>query len=197
MGNIHNFLPRLIINELLIRDLMAAQTPCFALGYVEENGVNRGFIAIRPKKSIPNEITQKGMNFGHSVLGINQDKVLHFAFEFYDNETYHGLVPVGNPIAQAVISTMLETQDYFFFAINPDQSVSAFRSEFKTSNLSGLGANQKQFGEGNCPSEQYEKIIETFTKKPEPPGIVMNWICRTNWDYLNLKKYPLELNPRS
>lgn len=36
MGEIHNFLPRLTVNQLLIRDLMAAQAPCFALGYVED-----------------------------------------------------------------------------------------------------------------------------------------------------------------
>jgi hypothetical protein len=59
-------------------------------------------------------------------------------FEFYGYATYHGLVPAGNPITQAVISTMLDTQDYFFFTINPDQTVTTFRSQFDAPDLAGL-----------------------------------------------------------
>ena len=92
MGEIHNFLPRLTVNQLLIRDLMAAQAPCFALGYVEDRKEKCGFIAVRPESPIPNQVTQRGMNFGHSVLGTSQYKVLHFGFEFYGHATYHGLV---------------------------------------------------------------------------------------------------------
>lgn len=40
MGEVHNYLPRLTVNQLLIRDLMAAQAPCFALGYVEDRKRN-------------------------------------------------------------------------------------------------------------------------------------------------------------
>jgi len=167
------------------------------MGYVEARKEKCSFIAVRPESPIPNQVTQKGMNFGHSVLGTSQFKVLHFGFEFYGNATYYGLVPVGNPIIQAVISTMLDTQDYFLFAINPDQTVTAFRSQFEAPDLVGLRTNQEQFGEDSCSSEQYERAVETFTKKPDPPVIVMNWVCSNNWDYLDLKKYPLDLNPRS
>jgi hypothetical protein len=34
-----------------------------------------------------------------------------------------------------VLSTMVETEDYFFFAINPDQQVTAFRSHVESSDL--------------------------------------------------------------
>lgn len=196
MGEVHNYLPRLRVNELLIRDLMAAQAPCFALGYVEDRKEKSGFIAVRPESPIPNQVTQKGMNFGHSVLGTSQFKVLHFGFEFYGHATYHGLVPAGNPIIQAVISTMLDTQDYFFFAINPDQTITAFRSQFEVNDPAGLRTNQEQFDEDSCSLEQYEIAVKSFTKKPDPPGKVMTWVCRNNWDYLDLKKYPLDLNPR-
>ena len=91
---------------------------------------------------------------------------------------------------------MLDTQDYFFFAINPDQTVTAFRSQFEVLDLAGLRTNQEQFSEGRCSSEQYESAVKTFTKNPDPPRTVMNWECRNNWDYLDLKKYPLDLNPR-
>ncbi|MCU7902613.1 MAG: hypothetical protein KZQ66_11945 [Candidatus Thiodiazotropha sp. (ex Lucinoma aequizonata)] len=126
MGEVQNYRPRLTVNQLLIRDLMAAHAPCFALGYVEDRKEKRGFIAVWPESPIPKQVTQQGMNFGHSVLGTSQYKVLHFGFEFYGHATYHGLVPAANPIIQAVISIMLDTQDYFFFAINPDQTVTTF-----------------------------------------------------------------------
>jgi hypothetical protein len=79
-------------------------------------------------------------------------KVLHFGFEFYGHATYHGLVSAGNPIIQAVIATMLDTQDYFFFAINPDQTVTAFRSQLEAPDVAGLRTNQEQFGEDSCSS---------------------------------------------
>ena len=196
MGEVFNYLPRLTVNELLIRDLMSAQSPCFALGYVEDRKEKRGFIAVRPEEPIPYQVTRKGMNFGHSILGTSKYKVLHFAFEFYGHATYHGLVPAGNPIVQAVISTMLETQDYFFFAINPDQTLTIFRSQLEYHDLAGLRTNRKQLGEEYCSEEHYERAVSAFTEKPNPPGKVMTWTCRNNWDYLDLKKYPLALELR-
>ncbi|MFT2798945.1 hypothetical protein [Serratia sp. N21D137] len=128
MGDLKKYLPLLSVNSLFIEDLMLDNPPCFAFGYVEERGEKCGFIALRPEISIPTESTQQGMHFGHSVIGTMEEPVLHFAFEFYGHATYHGLVPSGNPIIQAVLNTMLETEDYFFFAINPDNSITAFRS---------------------------------------------------------------------
>ncbi|GLT20197.1 hypothetical protein GCM10007938_39800 [Vibrio zhanjiangensis] len=195
MGNVHNYLPRLTVNQLLISDLMDAPAPCFALGYVTEGKQKSGFIAVRPESPIPSRVTQQGMNFGHSVLGTDQYKVLHFAFEFYGHTIYHGLVPAGNPIVQAVISTMLETEDYFFFAINPDHTVTTFRSRLENHNLSGLRTNQALFGNDSCSLKQYESAVESFAKKQDHPGTIMTWVCRNNWDYLDLEKYPLDLNP--
>ncbi len=47
MGEVRNFLPRLTVYQLLIRDLMASQAPCFALGYVEDREEKCGFIVVR------------------------------------------------------------------------------------------------------------------------------------------------------
>ena len=196
MGEVHTYLPRLTVNELLIHDLMAANPPCFALGYVQERGSKSGFIALRPEAPIPAISTAQGFRLGHAVLGSSANPVLHFAFEFYGHATYHCLVPAGNPLIQAVISTMLETEDYFFFAIDPDQTVTLFRSQLEAFDLVGLRTNQAQFGEATCTSEQYEKTVNAFTRYPDPPGIVMEWVCRNNWDYLDLTRFPLELTPR-
>jgi len=196
MGDVHTFLPRLTLNQLFVRDLMAANSPCFALGYLEERGSKSGFIALRPEVPIPTTSTQQGFRFGHSVLGLEGNPVLHFAFEFYGHTIYHGLVSPGNPIIQAVLTTMLETEDYFFFAINPDQTVTTFRSKLESTDLAGLRTNREQFKNESCTPEQYERSVKAFSKKPDPPGQVMEWVCRNNWDYLDLKKYPLELTPK-
>jgi hypothetical protein len=51
-------------------------------------------------------------------------------------------------------------------------------------------------GEYLSNTQQYERVVEAFTENPDPLGTVMNWVCRNNWDYLDVKKYPLDLNPR-
>ncbi|MDH3602307.1 MAG: hypothetical protein OEU26_22060 [Candidatus Tectomicrobia bacterium] len=196
MGNVHTLLPRLTLNALFVHDLMAAKPPCFALGYVEERGSLSGFLALRPAKAIPSASTQQGFRFGHSVLGLNDSPVLHFAFEYYGHAIYHSLVNPGNPIVQRVLSTMTETEDYFFFAINPDQTVIAFRSLLENADLAGLKANQERFKQASCTPEQYEKVYKLFAKNPDPPGQIMDWVCQDNPDYLDLAEHRLELTPK-
>ncbi len=108
MSNVHTFLPKLTLNELFIRDFMAADAPCFAMGYVEERKSISGFLALRPEQPIPKSVTQQGFNFGHSVVGTEDNPVLHFAFEFYGHAVYHALVNPGNAIVCAVLATMLD-----------------------------------------------------------------------------------------
>ncbi|MGJ0637717.1 hypothetical protein [Xenorhabdus bovienii] len=199
MGEIHTYLPRLIMNGRFISKLITSPSPCFALGYVEEKGIKIGCIALCPETPIPTMTTERGFRFGHSVLGVgvNAVPVLHFAFEFYDRVTYHGLVPTGNPIIKAVLTTMCESGDYFFFAINPDHAITTFRAQLQSGDLSGLKRNQQLFGDARCTPEEYNKVVEIFTQNPEPPGKVMKWVCRNNWSYLDLKTTPLELTPNN
>jgi len=190
-------LPQLTINALFIRDFVAAKPPCFALGYLMERGIKRGFIAIRPAMPIPESASEKGFAFGHSVIAFGGKPILHFGFAFYGHATYHGLVIPDNPVVQTVLSTMLDTEDYFFFAINPDNHVTLFRSQLEYNDLAGLRSNQKLYSsEESCTPEQYEKGINVFRKETTPPEYVMEWVCRHNWDYLDLEKYPLPLTPQ-
>ena len=45
MSNIHPLLPRLTVNRQFMSDFLAAKTPCFALGLVEERQRQCGFMA--------------------------------------------------------------------------------------------------------------------------------------------------------
>ena len=196
MSNVHVLLPTLTLNRLFVTDLMAAETPCFALGYVEERQSISGFLALRPDETIPSVSTDQGFRFGHSVLGLGGSPVLQFVFEFYDHARYHALVNPGNPIVQAVLSTMVETEDYFFFAINPDQTVTAFRSYLESPDLVGLRTNLEHFRRVTCMPAQYEKACRAFAKDPQPPGRILDWVCRDNFEYLDLTRHRLDLNPK-
>ena len=82
VSNIYPFLPKLTVNGQFIRDFIAAEPPCFALGLVEERKQECGFLALRPDEIIPREISAVGLNFGHALLGTAQFVVIQFAFEF-------------------------------------------------------------------------------------------------------------------
>ena len=49
---------------------------------------------------------------------------------------------------------MIETQDFFFFAINPDHTATAFRSHLKDADLVSLKTNQEKFKDQSCTPEQ-------------------------------------------
>ncbi|MGI9284856.1 MAG: hypothetical protein ACR2P1_05675 [Pseudomonadales bacterium] len=121
---------------------------------------------------------------------------MHFAFEFYEYITYNALVNPGNVIVKAVLSIMIAMEDYFFFAINPDHTVTTFRSQLETSDLAGLKTNQENFSRVTCLPAQYEKTVQAFRKNPDPPGQFLEWVCRDNMKYLDLKQHRLELSPK-
>src|ERR1700730_12175288 len=87
--------PKLTVNGQFMRDFMAEESPCFALGLVEERKQPRGFLALRPAEVIPPEISGLGFNYGHDLLGTTEFEVIQFVFHFYGFETYNMLV---NPL---------------------------------------------------------------------------------------------------
>ena len=116
MSNVTRLLPTLAVNGQLMRDFLAAPAPCFTLGVVEERRRPRGCLALRPAEPIPSEVTAGGFNLGHALLGTPTYEVVQFAFQFYGFETYHVLVNPSNSLAQTVLTSMVESGEYFFFA---------------------------------------------------------------------------------
>jgi hypothetical protein len=51
------------------------------------------------------------------------------------------LVNPNNRLVKTVLMRMVESGDYFFFAISPNQSVTAFRSEIGQKNLARRGSS--------------------------------------------------------
>jgi len=88
-----------------------------------------------------------------------------------------------------------ESGDYFFFAISPNQSVTAFRSEIGQKNLAGLSTNLRQIQGSTTTDAQYQRALAQFRRRPDPPGQVLNWVCRDNLSYLDLTENRLEMDP--
>src|SRR5271165_6543119 len=122
VSNMCRFLPKLTVNGQFMRDFMAEEAPCFALGLVEERKQLCGFLALRPAEVIPPEISGLGFNFGHALLGTTEFEVIQFVFHFYGFETYNMLVNPNNRLVKKVLMRMVESGDYFFFAISPNKT---------------------------------------------------------------------------
>ncbi len=134
-------LPTLTINAEFMREFVCADMPCFALGLVKEGERLCGFLGLRPGRVIPRHVEDAGFSFGHGLLGNSNFEVVHFAFDFYGFETYNALVNPNNPLVRTVLTMMVESGDYYFFAVTSDGSATSFRSELGQGNLAVLKAN--------------------------------------------------------
>jgi hypothetical protein len=90
---------------------------------------------------------------------------------------------------------MVQSGDYFFFAIAPNQRVTAFRSEIGQGALAGLIANMQRIRESTTTECQYQRTLVQFRRHPSPPGHMLEWGCCDNLDYLDLIQDRLEMNP--
>jgi len=195
MSNIYPLLPRLTVNRHLMSAFIAAEPPCFALGLVEEHGQACGFLAMRPDEVIPPGITDTGFWFGHSLIGTSAFEVAHFAFEFYSFKTYNVLVNPNNPLVQTVLTTMVESGDYFFFALDTQSSVTVFRSRIGEEDVAGLSTTVPRIRRSTTTERQYQRALAAFEKHPQPPGVLLQWVCRDNSASLDLTTDRLELTP--
>ena len=190
-------LPTLTVNRQFMREFIDADTPCFALGMVEEHGRQCGFLALRPEEEIPSEVSNVGFNFGHALFGSTDFAVIHFVFEFYGFQTYNVLINPNNPLVHVVLHRMIADEDYFFFALEATGRVTAFRAEIGQDTLSQVNAHRARIEQSTTTEAQYHRALSSFAENPEPEGVLLHWVCRDNLDYLDLTKDRLELTPRS
>jgi hypothetical protein len=176
-------------------EFIYAEAPCFGMGMVEERKRHCGFLALRPDRVIPPEIFNAGFRFGHSLLGTETFEVVHFAFHFYNFETFNVLVNPNNPLVQAVLTTMVNSGEHFFFALASNGRATAFRSEIGQKNLVGLKTNLPRIQRSTTTDVQYQKALSQFSKNPDPPGVLLNWVCQDCVACLDLSKDRLEMTP--
>lgn len=190
-------LPPLTVNRLFMQALLKADAPCCGLGLVEVDGRQCGFLALRSGEHIPNEITNGGFNLGHSLYGGSFYEAIHFAFEFYNFQRYHVLVNPNNPVVKTVLQTMLESGDYFFFAIDERfGSVTAFRAELGYDVLLNIKTNWDLIQQSTTTEPQYDLLLKRFANDSTyPPGKFLTWVCRDDLSYLDLSTHRWELKP--
>ena len=187
-------LPVLTVNRSFLYEFMDAETPCAALGLVEENGRQSGLVALHLNEDVPPEVMARGVRFGHSLLGGDAFEVIHFAFEFYGFRTWNLLINPNNPLVQAVLQRMLEDEDYFFFTLSTDGRATTFRSQVGQ-DLLYVKANLPRLQASTTTETQYDLACLSFAGDPRPPGALLNWVCRDKTEYLDLSTDRLELNP--
>ncbi len=188
-------LSTLTVNRSFIREFIDADTPCFALGMVEEQGRQCGLLALRPEEEIPSKVSDGGFNFGHALFGSAAFEVIHFVFEFCGFQTYNVLINSNNPLVQAVLNRMITDGDYFFFALEASGRVTTFRAEIGQETFSQVKANLARIEQSTTTEAQYHRALSSFAENPEPEGILLHWVCRDNLDYLDLTTDRLELTP--
>ena len=185
----------LTVNRSFIRDFLAAENPCFALGLVEEQRRLSGFLALRPPTVIPPAITDVGFRFGHALLGNADYVVMQFVFAFYGFETYNVLVNPNTLLVWTVVTTMVQNEDYFFFALDARGSVTAFRSEIGQADLVGLKTNLPRIHQAQTTEAQYCRTVALFEQHPQPAGMLLPWVCREDAAYLDLTTDRLNMTP--
>ena len=190
-------LPSMTVNRSFIQALIAADAPCCGLGLVEVNQRKSGFVAMRPGEIIPEASSNMGFNFGHSLYGSSQFEVVHFAFEFYGFKQYHTLMNPSNPLVQAVLKTMLESRDYFFFSIEEKSgSVTTFRNEINDEVMASFQRDWPRIEASTTTKSQYDKAVSSFIQDGTyPTGSMMHWLELESLSYLDLEIDRLDLTP--
>ena len=81
------FLPKLIVDGEFMRDFMMKESPCFALGLVEEREQAVRLFSIATGSSDPARISGLGFNFGYACSGLLSLK----SFSSFFTSTVSGL----------------------------------------------------------------------------------------------------------
>jgi hypothetical protein len=187
--------PALVVNRLFMQEFLAAEPLCFALGMVEERQRLCGMLALHLDEVIPAAIADGGFHFGHALFGTTTFAVLHFVLAFPGFQTYNVLINPHNPLVQAVLRTMLDDGDYFFFALNTQGQVTAFRADIGSDELAVLRANLARLQQATTTEEQYQQALTSFAAHPDPAGILLEWVCRDNVASVDLTTHRMALMP--
>ena len=187
--------PALVVNRRFMQAFLAADPPCMALGMVEVQQQLCGMLALRLDEAIPTAIADRGFEFGHALFGTTTFAVLHLVFAFPGFQTYNVLINPNNLVVQAVLRTMLDDGDYFFFALQPQGQVTAFRAELGRDGLAVLRANRARLQTSLTTDAHYQQALTAFAAHLEPPGVLLPWVCRETVAALDLATDRLTVTP--
>src|SRR6478672_3432924 len=104
------------------------------------------------------------------------------------------LVNPNNRLVKTVLMRMVESGDYFFFAISPTRVSLRSDPKLGKKNVAGLSTNLRQIQRSTTTDTQSQRALAQFRRRPDPPGQVLNWVCRDNLSYLDLTQNRLEMD---
>ena len=185
--------PPLMVNRGFMSAFADEAAPSLAPAIVEMENARCALIALRLSKPIPRSISGTGFEFGHALIGTKTWEVVHFAFTFSGFATFHGLLNPSNPIVQAVLAIMVETGNYVFFALDSERSALVLRAPMGVESLAGLKKNLTRLRKSRTSEAQYRSALMHFEVDPQPPGIMLNWVCRAETGALEPQRDPLVL----
>jgi hypothetical protein len=90
---------------------------------------------------------------------------------------------------------MVESEDYFFFALNANQATTSLRSDIGQEDLAGLKTHLPRIQNSMTTEAQYRTALSRFATNPHPAGTLFNWVCRDNPQYRDLSENRLEMSP--
>jgi hypothetical protein len=96
---------------------------------------------------------------------------------------------------RTVMDMMIENGEYFFFAISSSGSATSFKKEIHEGSPDDLMVTFRHVKGSTTTDRQYEKVVASFAKNPDPPGTMLTWVCRDEPDYLDLTGDTIQLNP--
>ena len=154
-----------------------------------------GMLALRLDQEMPAAVADGGFEFGHALFGTTAFVVLHLVFAFPGFQTYNVLINPNNPLVQAVLRTMLDDGDYFFFALTSQGQVIAFRAEIESDGLAVLRANRARLQQATTTDNQYQRALTSFAAHPDSVGILLPWVCRETVAAVDLTTNRMALTP--
>ena len=130
-----------------------------------------------------------------TVFGTSEYEVVQFIFKFYGFKRYNVLVNPNNHLVRTVMDMMIENGEYFFFAISSSGSATSFKKEIDEGSPDDLLDTFRRVLDSTTTDRQYKRAGARFARKPDPPGIMLTWVCRDESDYLDLSGDTINLNP--
>ncbi len=188
--------PQLTINRKFMLAFADEDAPCVAPAFVVTQGSRCAMLGLRLSEPLPHSLSGGSFEFGYALRGTSSWEVVHLVFTFSGFLTFHALLNPSDPVVQAVLAIMVETGRYMVFVLEPDQSVLAFHAPMDGDSLASLKGHLARLRKSSTTEAQYRSALAQFEQDPQPPGVVLDWVCRGERNALEPQRDPFVVGKR-
>lgn len=93
---------------------------------------------------------------------------------------------------------MVDSGEFFFFALDGNRSATTFNADLgrgRDADRAGLRRNLPRILRAATTEAQYQDALARFRANPDPPGTLLNGVCRNDERYLDPIADRLEMTP--